>query len=237
MTMFGLMIGWDPFWWVGVPGLLLGMYAQMRLRSTYGRYLGVESGSGRRGADAAREILDAAGLSGMPVHEVSGQLTDRYDPMKKALFLSSENFHGTSLSAIGVAAHEAGHALQQQAAYAFFNFRMMLVPATGIASTASYVLFLIGLFFAGPWSAKLIHIAVGLFAVVALFQLITLPVEYDASKRAKEALLKLGLIGRGEYAGVNRVLNAAALTYVAAMVSAVLELVHMLLIARSRERG
>src|SRR5688572_30158313 len=115
----------DPLWLLfAIPGLLLGLYAQMKLTSTYGRYMRVPVGSGLSGAEAAREILDRAGLSNMPVHEVGGHLSDHYDPMKKALFLSAENYRGRSLAAVGVAAHEAGHALQHQAAYAPLKWRM-----------------------------------------------------------------------------------------------------------------
>ena len=149
------MIPIDPIYWLFlIPGLLLGIYAQIKLSAAYNHYIQVPSESGLTGAGAAREILDRAGLPGMPVNEVPGHLTDHYDPMKKALFLSSENYHGRSLAAIGVAAHEAGHALQHKAAYALFNFRMALVPVTRIATGASYVLFFLG-FATGMFSLSL----------------------------------------------------------------------------------
>jgi uncharacterized protein len=227
-----MMMDWTYF--LLIPGLILGLYAQFKLTSTYNRYGRVATSNGLTGAHAARAILDSAGLDNMPVNEVGGHLTDHYDPMKRALFLSSENFHGNSVAAVGVAAHEAGHALQHKAAYAPLQIRMTLVPVTKFASVAWVIIFMLGLFASGPWAGKFITIAVVLFALVAFFQLVTLPVEYDASRRAKAQLLSLGLVHPQESGGVSRVLNAAALTYVAALVMAVLQLLRLLMIARSR---
>jgi Zn-dependent membrane protease YugP len=224
------------FWWFAIPGLILGIYAQIKLSSAYRKYLQVGTQSGLSGAEAAREILDQAGLRDVPVEEIDGHLTDHFDPTKKALFLSSENFHGRSVSAVGVAAHEAGHALQQQASYAMFNFRMWLVPATQFASAAWSGLFLLGLFFHGVFSGKLIGLAIGIFAVLTLFQVVTLPVEFDASRRAKQQLLKLGLVQPNESGAVSKVLSAAALTYVAGMVTAVLQLAQLIMISRDNRR-
>ena len=219
--------------WFAIPGLILGIYAQIKLSSTYGHYVRVGTENGLTGAQAARVILDDAGLSNMPIEEVGGHLTDHYDPVRKALFLSSENYHGHSVAAVGVAAHEAGHALQHKAAYAPLHLRMWLVPVTQFASGAAQIIFLLG------WLmgiAKFALIAVVVFAVIALFQLITLPVEFDASRRAKIQLLNLGLINPEESSGVGRVLNAAALTYVAAMVSAVMQLLYFFMLARGQDR-
>src|SRR5580704_10483947 len=127
---------WSPWDLLMFPGLILGMYAQSKLRSAYNEYIKVGTRSGLSGAEAARKILDHAGLTGVPIEEIPGELTDHFDPMKKALFLSSDNFHGRSLSALGVAAHESGHALQQQAGYALFNFRMLIAPAFQFANYA-----------------------------------------------------------------------------------------------------
>ena len=215
------------------PGLLLGIYAQIKLSSTYRKYMQIGNSRGLTGAQAAREILDEAGLRQMPVEEVGGHLTDHYDPRKKALFLSSENYHGNSIAAVGVSAHEAGHALQHKAAYAPLKLRMMLVPATQFASTAVYGIFIASFLFG---LAKLAWIAVGVFGVITLFQIVTLPVEFDASRRAKEQLLRLGLIDNREGVAVGRVLNAAALTYVAAMIAGAMELLHWFLIARASDR-
>ena len=222
------------YWWFAIPGLILGIYAQMRVSSTYSHYAEVETENGLTGAQAARVILDDAGLSHMPIEEVGGHLTDHYDPMKKALFLSSENFHGHSVAAVGVSAHEAGHALQHKAAYAPLHVRMWLVPVTQFASSAVYIIFILGMVMS---VAKLALFAVVIFAVIALFQLVTLPVEFDASRRAKIQLTNLGLIRPEESVGVSKVLNAAALTYVAAMVTAVLQLLQFVMIARGNNRG
>jgi len=230
--MIGMMI-FDQWWWLMFPGLLLGIYAQIKLSSTYRKYMQIGNSRGLTGAQAAREILDEAGLRQMPVEEVGGHLTDHYDPTKKALFLSSENYHGNSIAAVGVSAHEAGHALQHKAAYAPLKLRMMLVPATQFASSAVYGIFIASFLFG---LAKLAWIAVGVFGVITLFQIVTLPVEFDASRRAKEQLLRLGLIDNREGVAVGQVLNAAALTYVAAMIAGAMELLHWFLIARASDR-
>ena len=217
-----------------IPGLLLGLYAQFKLSSTYNRYLQQPTMRGLTGAQAAREILDASGLYNMPVNEVNGHLTDHYDPTKKALFLSSENYHGRSVAAVGVAAHEAGHALQHKAAYAPLKLRMWMVPATQFASMAWMGILIAGFIFQSLFPL-FINVAIGIFAIITFFQIVTLPVEYNASSRAKEQLLRLGLIGAQEQGSVGKVLNAAALTYVAAMVSSVLTLLHLITMARSRD--
>jgi hypothetical protein len=227
----------DQYWLLfAIPGLLLGFYAQIRLSSTYARYSRVGSESGMTGAQAAREILDQAGLTSMQVQEVPGHLTDHYDPTKKALFLSPEVYRGQSLAALGIAAHEAGHALQHQAAYAPLQFRMMLVPVTQFASQAWLWITVLGFILGGAFFYKFIAVAIGIFAVITLFQVVTLPVEYDASRRAREQLLRLGLLRNQESAGVSKVLNAAAMTYVAAMVSSVMQLLHLIMIARGSDR-
>ncbi len=218
-----------------IPGLLLGIYAQIKLSSAYNHYLGVGTQSGVSGAEAARGILDHAGLTDVPVAEVGGHLTDHYDPTKRELFLSEANYHGRSLAAVGVAAHEAGHALQQQAAYAPMELRMKLVPVTQFASAAWMGIFVLGMILGGQLFHKFIWIAVGIFAVITLFQIVTLPVEFDASRRAKEQLLRIGLVSPMESPAVIKVLNAAALTYVAAMVGAVMQLLRLLLLARNRD--
>ncbi len=213
-----------------LPAMLIGLWAQFKLKSAYGKYSQVGLNSGVTGAEAAREILDRAGLSNVPVSEVDGHLTDHYDPTKRALCLSSENFHGRSIAAVGVAAHEAGHALQHQAAYGPLHLRMTLVPVTQFASYAWIGIMLLGMFLV---SAKLIWVAIAVFSVTMVFQLVTLPVEFDASRRAKEQLLRLGIVRAEESVGVSKVLGAAALTYVAALVSSVMQLLYFLSMARS----
>jgi len=215
---------------VMLPGLLLGLWAQMKLHSAFGKYSQVPVESGLTGAQAARRILDNAGLTEVPVEEVEGHLTDHYDPTKRALFLSSENFNGNSVAAVGVAAHETGHALQHQAAYAMLNLRMALVPVTQFASTIYGGILLLG-WILGMMKIML-PIIIVVFTIITLFQLITLPVEYDASARAKEQLFRLGLVRESERAGVAKVLDAAALTYVAALISSVLTLLYYITAAR-----
>ncbi len=218
--------------WVFLPGLLLGLWAQWRLHSAFGKYSQVPVESGMTGAEAARRILDSAGLTDVPVEEVEGQLTDHYDPTKRALFLSSDNYQGNSIAAVGVAAHESGHALQHQAAYAMLNLRMALVPITQFASTIYGAILLLG-WIMGMMKFML-PIIIVVFGIITFFQLITLPVEYDASNRAKEQLFRLGLVREDERAGVAKVLDAAALTYVAALVSSMLTLLYYITAARNR---
>jgi len=215
---------------VFLPGLLIGLWAQWRLHSAFGKYSQVPVASGLTGAQAARRILDDAGLTNVPVEEVEGKLTDHYDPTKRALFLSSDNYHGNSVAAVGVAAHESGHALQHQAAYAMLNLRMALVPITNFASTIYGGILLLGWIMG--MTKTMLPIIIVVFGVITLFQLITLPVEYDASARAKEQLFRLGLVRESERAGVAKVLNAAALTYVAALVSSLLTLLYYITAAR-----
>jgi len=222
----------DPVYWLFlIPGLLLGIWAQIKLSHAYGKYSRVPVDSGMTGAEAAREILDRAGLSNVPVEEIPGHLSDHYDPTKRALFLSSENYHGQSIAAVGVAAHESGHALQHQAAYGLFNLRMALVPVTQFASTAYMGIFFLGTIFG--MLKIVLPIIIVIFTVMTLFQLVTLPVEYDASRRAKEQLFRLGLVHEHERAGVSKVLNSAALTYVAALVSSILNLLYYITLARN----
>lgn len=227
------MMFWDLkyFLFVMLPSLIIGIWAQVKLMSAFGKYSGVPVDSGMTGAQTARRILDQAGLTDLPVEEVEGHLSDHYDPEKRALFLSSDNFHGTSVAAVGVAAHEAGHALQHLHQDAMFNLRMALVPVTQFASYAWMGVFLLGMFM--HFSHTLMWIAVAIFSVMTLFQLVTLPVEYDASARAKEQLFRLGLVREDERAGVSKVLDAAALTYVAALVGSVLQLMYYISAARN----
>lgn len=222
----------SPLYWLfALPGLLIGIWAQIKLHSAYGKYREVPVESGQTGAEAAREILDRAGLTNVPVAEVPGHLTDHYDPTKRALFLSQENYQGRSVAAVGVAAHEAGHALQHQAAYALFNLRMTLVPITQFASYAYMGIFFLGVFM--HLLNVVLPIIIAAFAIMTLFQLVTLPVEFDASSRAKEQLFRLGLVHEQERAGVSKVLDAAALTYVAALVSSILNLLYYITLARN----
>jgi len=228
-----MMMFWDStyLWCVMVPSLIIGLWAQIKLHTTYGKYSKVPVQNGMTGADVARRILDNAGLTDVPVEEIPGQLSDHYDPTKRAVFLSSDIYGGSSVAAVGVAAHETGHALQHQHQDALFSARMALVPATQFASYAWTGVFFLGIFMHLP---GLLWLAVIIFAVMTLFQLVTLPVEYDASSRAKEQLFRMGLVSEDERAGVSKVLHAAALTYVAALVGSVLTLLYYISAARNR---
>jgi uncharacterized protein len=230
--LLGVMVFDTTYMMFLLPGALLGMYAQIRLSSTYNKYIRMGLATGVTGAEAARAILDRAGLSGMPVNAVPGHLTDHYDPMKKALFLSEENYHGRSIAAVGVAAHEAGHALQHKAAYAPLQIRMAMVPITSFATQASLFLFM-GAMVLGI--LKMALLAIVIYGITTAFQLVTLPVEYDASRRAKDQLLNIGIVQRNEAPAVSKVLNAAALTYVAALVTSLLTLLYWIGLFRNRE--
>jgi Zn-dependent membrane protease YugP len=198
--------------------MLLGLWAQSRVRSAFGRYSQVRATSGLTGAQTAREILNAAQIHDVEIVQINGMLGDHYDPSKKRLCLSTGTYNSPSVAAVGIAAHETGHAIQHARAYAPLQWRMAIVPATAIASRMLPFVIFGGLFFMLP---GFIEVGVICYAVLALFQLVTLPVEYDASRRAKIILSQLGIIQPGpETAGVNAVLDAAALTYVAAFVAA-----------------
>lgn len=232
--MFGYIM-MDPVYYLyALPGLLIGLYAQFRLSSTYSRYIRARTESGITGAQAARMLLDRAGLQDVPISVVPGHLTDHYDPSKKALFLSEENYRNPTIAAVGVAAHEAGHALQHKAAYAPLHIRMAMVPMTQFATQASFFMFFGGVLLG---FSKMILLAVVIYAILAAFQLVTLPVEFDASRRAKEQLVNSGIVSRTEAPAVSKVLNAAALTYVAAMVSAILTLLYYLSYLRGNSRN
>jgi uncharacterized protein len=214
---------------IGVP-LLLGLYAQMRVSSAFGRYKKVAATSGVTGAQAAREILNAAKIHDVEVREINDMLGDHYDPMKKRLCLSSDVYNTPSVAALGIAAHEAGHAIQHARAYAPLKWRMAIVPVTQFASQMLPFVIIGGFMF---HISGLISLGIICYAVLAVFQLITLPVEFDASKRAKVILQQMGMVQPGgEATGVNAVLNAAALTYVAAFVAALGNLAYLLMARR-----
>lgn len=212
--------------------MLFGFYAQYKVSSTYKKYSQVPSRGRITGREAALYVMQKGGVEGVSIQEIPGHLTDHYDPTKKVLALSQENYRGTSLAALGVAAHEAGHAIQHAVGYSMLKARMTLVPVTMIASKILPIVIISGFFFMGAgalFGRSLIIVAVVCYAVLALFQLITLPVEFDASKRAKRELAGLGIIERDEAPGVARTLDAAALTYVAAFVATLGTLLYYLL--------
>ena len=207
---------------------IFALYAQIRVSSTYSKNSQIQSRGRITGREAAEAVMAHAGISDVEITETEGHLTDHYDPMSKRLVLSSENYRGTSLAALGVAAHEAGHAIQHKEGYAMLNFRMLLVPATQIVSKVLPFIILASWFLVRGLTGVVLDIAIICYAVLSLFQLITLPVEFDASRRAKVQLVELGILDRDEMPGVNQTLNAAALTYVAAFVGALLNLLYLL---------
>lgn len=216
--------------------MLFGMYAQFRVSKAYNKNVRVPSRGHITGAEAAEAVMRAAGVSGVEIVEVPGQLTDHYDPINKRLALSHDNFHGTSLAALGVSAHEAGHAIQHKVGYSMMTVRQTLVPATKIAAgVANFVLIAGILLISSAIGGKLLVIGALALAVICLFQLVTLPVEFDASRRAKQQLVGLGILGRDEMPGVNETLDAAALTYVAAFVASLGSLLQILMILGRRD--
>jgi len=216
-----------------IPGLLLGLWAQHRVQSAYQEYSRVATRLGRPASEIAADLLRRNGNHAVRVGRVSGQMTDHYDPGKEVLNLSEGVYGSASVAALGIAAHEAGHAMQKMDGYAPLKLRTAAVPVVNIGSTASTPLFVLGLIMA--WQ-PLVYIGIALFSLSVVFSLITLPVEFDASKRALRMLTEGGYITESERGGVKAVLNAAALTYVAAAVTSIMSLLRLLLIARSRDR-
>jgi len=215
---------------IGVP-LALGLWAQYRVSTAFKTYSDVPVASGVTGAEAARRILEEAGIYDVQVLEINTMLGDHYDPTDKKLNLSTRVYEGASVASVGIAAHECGHALQHQKNYAMLNLRMSIVPATQFASQILPFVIFGGLFF---HMTGLISVGIACYAVLMVFQLVTLPVEYDASNRAKAVLGQLGIIRPGQEAsGVGAVLDAAALTYVAAFVAALGNLIYLLILRRS----
>lgn len=218
----------DPLYFVMVaPALLLALWAQSRIRSAYGKAMQVPARLS--GAAAARHVLDSAGLHDVGIEMIGGELSDHYDPRHKVLRLSQDVYNGHSMAAVGIAAHEAGHAIQDARHYAPLVIRNLAVPVASIGSQFSMILFALGLPFARSGGGQMMAMAgVALFAGVVAFQLVNLPVEFNASSRAKAQLVELGVVPASEMGMVNRVLNAAALTYVAGTLQAVLTLLYML---------
>jgi uncharacterized protein len=207
--------------------IALPLYAQMKVKSTYNKFAKVGSHKGLTGAQVARMILDHHGLYDVRVVPTQGVLSDHYNPMTKTVALSESNYHGSSIAGLAVAAHEVGHAIQHKEAYAWLTFRHKLVPVANISSNMSWIFVLIGIF---AQSTGFLLLGIVLLAAGVLFQVITLPVEFDASKRAMNEVVSLGIIGNNEERGARKVLNAAAMTYVAAAAVAVMELARLVLI-------
>jgi len=213
-----------------VPALLLTVYAQIRVSSTFKKYAQVRSARGLTGAEGARLLLDSSGLQNVTIEVIGGKLSDNYDPGSRTLRLSRDVAESASLASLGVAAHEAGHAVQHAEGYAPMKLRSLLVPAARLGSNLGYILFLAGLiFFRSP---LLVNIGIVFFSAAVFFTVVTLPVELDASRRALASLSEKGILVANEIDGARAVLRAAALTYLAAALMAILSLVRMILISR-----
>lgn len=226
---------YDPTYILIIPALILALYAQFKVQSTFQKYLRVGSSSDLTGAQVARELLDKNQLHNVPVEITPGNLSDHYDPRRRILRLSPEVYHGRSLAALGVAAHETGHATQHANEYIPLNIRNAVFPVASFGSSLAFPLFFIGLIL-GRGGLFLMDLGIILFSAAVLFQVLTLPVEFNASSRALQMLEGGGYLSRGqEITGARKVLSAAALTYLAATAMAVLQLLRLLVLRGSRD--
>ncbi len=225
--------GLDWTYMLLIIGMLLSLAASAKLKSTFAVYRKVRSASGMTGAETAQRILRSAGITDVQVVPVQGSLTDHYDPRSKRVCLSQDIYGQTSLAAVGVAAHECGHAIQHAVNYAPLTIRSAIVPAANLGANLSWPLFLAGLIFS---IRPLLTIGILLFSLAVLFQLVTLPVEINASSRALKMLGSTGILGQDETSGARKVLTAAALTYVAALAASILQLLRLVILAGGRNR-
>lgn len=225
---------YDPTYILVLIGAVICIIASGRVNSVFSRYSQVRSHSGMTGREAAEKILRANGIYDVTVQHISGNLTDHYDPRNKTLSLSDATYQSASVAAIGVAAHECGHAVQHHVGYAPLKIRGALVPVANFGSMAAWPLIIIGLFINGNMSMMLINLGILLFSAAVLFQLVTLPVEFNASRRAVKVLENTGMLYPEEVDATKKVLGAAALTYVASAASMILQLLRLLLISGRR---
>ncbi len=234
--MFPLGFGFDPTFLLLLPAMGFAMWAQWKVKSTFEEYSKVRASNGLTGRDMARTIMSRNGVTDVTVEPVAGMLSDHYDPGTRVVRLSEPNYAGGSISSIAVAAHEVGHVLQHHEGYVPLQLRSGIAPAVGVLSTAAMPLFIIGLLFGPrmPFGGWLMDLGIVFFAGAVLFHLVTLPVEFDASKRALAQLTSTGAVLPEEVAGAKKVLDAAALTYVAAAAVAALELVRLLVLRNDR---
>jgi Zn-dependent membrane protease YugP len=224
---------------LALPGLLLGLWAQYKVKSAFSKYSKIKNSRGMTGAQAARAMLDHYGLYDIRIEETKGTLSDHYDPRDKVLRLSPDVSRSPSIAAVGVAAHEAGHALQDAKNYGPLKLRSAIVPAVQFGSWLGPLLFMGGFLlqtFVGRFGFNIALVGLVLFAITAVFTIITLPVEFDASKRAKKELVAMNILGQQEMVGVNKTLNAAALTYVAAAVAAIGQVLYYAFLLFGRRR-
>lgn len=227
---------WDPTYILVVIGAVICMIASARVKGTFNKYSQLRSMSGMNGAQVAQRVLQAAGIYDVQVRHVSGSLTDHYDPRTKTVNLSDPVYNATSVAALGVAAHECGHAIQHAKSYAPLSIRSALVPIANFGSMLAWPVILIGLFFNTRSSGLIIDIGILLFSAAVLFQLVTLPVEFDASRRALVMLRTQGILADDELRYTRRVLKSAALTYVASAAAAILQLLRIIFITNGRRR-
>lgn len=227
------MLFYDSTFLILIPALLLSLWAQIKVKKVFEKYSKIQSMNGYTGEQVARMLLDSKGLYDVPVEVIAGKLSDHYDPTKRVMRLSQDVFYGKSVASIGVAAHETGHAIQHKELYKPLVIRDKIVPAVNFSSNLSWILLLIGLFL-GSGGTILIDAGIILFTVVVFFQLITLPVEFDASKRALTILKNGSILYSNETPQAKEVLDAAALTYVAAALMAILQLIRLIAIGRER---
>ena len=225
---YGYRYYFDPTYILVIIGVVISLLASAKVKSTFAKYSNVRSMSGLTGAQAAERILRNAGIFDVSVQRISGHLTDHYDPKNKVLRLSDSVFGNTSVSAIGVAAHECGHAIQHNKEYAPLKIRTALVPVANFGATLSWPLILIGVLFS--WSQTLITLGIVLFCAAVLFQIVTLPVEFNASNRAVKILARTGILSDREVSQTKQVLGAAALTYVAAAAASILQLLRLIIL-------
>ena len=227
---------WDPTYILVVIGAVICMIASARVKGTFNKYSQLRSMSGMNGAQVAQRVLQAAGIYDVQVRHVSGSLTDHYDPRTKTVNLSDPVYNATSVAALGVAAHECGHAIQHAKSYAPLSIRSALVPIANFGSMLAWPVILIGLLFNTRSSGLIIDIGILLSSAAVLFQLVTLPVEFDASRRALVMLRTQGILADDELRYTRRVLKSAALTYVASAAAAILQLLRIILITNGRRR-
>ena len=233
MPYYGMGMFYDPTMIILIPAILFTMYAQFKVSSTTNRFFRTKSRSGYNGQETAERILAANGIRDVRVVPIRGTLTDHYDPRRKVLRLSEEVYYGTSITSVAVAAHECGHALQHAYGYKPLEIRGAIVPVVNFASSLSWILIFVGLFFSG--NNTMLQLGILMFSATVIFQLVTLPVEFNASKRALFQLQDLGIVDSGEARDSRKVLSAAAMTYVAAALTAILQLARLLLIANNRD--
>jgi Zn-dependent membrane protease YugP len=217
-----------------IPGLIISLYASIKVRTTYNKYSKIGNSKNITGDEAARRILNSAGLQHVQIEHIRGNLTDHYDPRTQVLRLSEGVYGSTSIAAIGIAAHEAGHAIQHATKYSPLVIRNSIVPVVNIATNASWIIFLIGLFFSGNGGIMLMNIGIVLFSFGVIFQLITLPVEFNASSRAITQIEAVSIGDGDDVQGVKKVLSAAAMTYVAALIVTILQLVRLIVLRGNR---